>query len=69
MEVNMRVIMIILICLVGMIVLHLWALGIILVVRSGRGLTALLPRKPGHPWLPIADTIAQYGEDHAFPPE
>jgi hypothetical protein len=65
----MRDIMIILICLVGTLVLQLWALGIILVIRSGRGLTSLLQQKPGHPWLPIADTIAQYGEDPAFPPE
>jgi hypothetical protein len=65
----MRDIMIILICLVGTLVLQLWALGIILVIRSGRGLTSLLQQKPRHPWLPIADTLAQYGEDPAFPPE
>jgi hypothetical protein len=65
----MREIMWVLICLVGLLVLHLWALGIILVIRTGRGLTSLLPQKPGHPWLPIDDTIAQYGADHNFPPD
>jgi hypothetical protein len=65
----MREILMILICLAGMIVLSLWALGISLAIRSGGGFAKLFSRKPGHPWLSIADTIAQYGEDHPFPPD
>ena len=65
----MREIAMAFICIVGVMVISLWALAITLVVRSGKGILSLFSPHSKHQWLSIADTIAQYGDDHSLPVE
>ena len=69
MEVCMRELAIVFICITGMMVISLWALAIALVVRSGKGILSLFSPLSKHQWLSIADTIAEYGDDQSLPVE
>jgi hypothetical protein len=55
------------ICWVGLIVIGLWAMALILVIRSGKGILSLFSRQVKHQWLSIPETIALYPEDHSLP--
>ena len=57
------------ICIVGVMVISLWALTITLTIRSGKGLLSLFSPHSKHQWLSIADTIAEYGDDQSLPVE
>ena len=57
------------ICIVGVMVISLWALTITLAIRSGKGLLSLFSPRSKHQWLSIADTIAEYGDDQSLPVE
>jgi hypothetical protein len=50
------------ICLAGGLTLTFWALALILLARSGRGLSKLFTR-PRRAWLPLARTASQYSDD------
>jgi hypothetical protein len=63
----MREIIMVFICLVGLLVLSIWTLGIVLAIKSGRGITTFFSHKPKHLWLSIPDTITQYHEDQTSP--
>ena len=65
----MREIAMAFICFAGMMVISLWALTIMLAIKSGKGILSLFSRRPKREWLSIPDSIAQYGDDHAFPIE
>jgi hypothetical protein len=61
----MREIAMAFICFAGLMVIGSWALTITLAVKSGKGILSLFTRQRKHQWLSAADTIAQYGGDHA----
>ncbi len=65
----MQAIAMIAIGLVGILVISFWAIGIAVVIRSGKSLSGLFKRKLNHPYLSIPDSIDQYGDDQIFPPE
>ena len=62
----MRELLVVFICLVGMLVIAMWALTIMLAISSGKGLFSLFSHQPEHQWLSIPDTIAQYGDDQSI---
>ncbi len=62
----MREIAIGFICFAGMMVLGLWTLAVVLAIKSGKGILSLFKQQHKYQWLPIDDTIAQYGSDHQF---
>ena len=61
----MRTLAMAFICFAGMGVLGFWALAILAVVQSGKGILSLYNRRPSRQWQSVADTIAQYGDDHS----
>ena len=65
----MREIAMAFICVAGVMVISLWALTIMLTIKSGKGILSLFSRRPKREWLSIPDSIAQYGDDHTIPIE
>jgi hypothetical protein len=61
----MREIIMAFICFVGLGILGFWTLAIVALVRSGKGLLSVFNRPRPRQWQSIADTIAQYSDDHS----
>jgi hypothetical protein len=66
----MREIAMAFICFASLMVIALWALTIMLAIKSGKGILSkrrslsAFSQQHKHQWLSIPDTIAQYGGDH-----
>ena len=63
----MREIAMAFICVAGMMVISLWAMTIVLTIKSGKSVISLFSRRPKPEWLSVPDSIAQYGDDHTLP--
>ena len=61
----MRELAIAFICFTGIGMLGFWALAILTVIKSGKGLLSLFNRSRPRQWQSIADTIAQYSNAQA----
>lgn len=64
----MREILLVFICCTGNLVFILWAIGLVLAWKSGRGLRGLFSPRSQPDWLSISETLSQYNDDLGFPP-
>jgi hypothetical protein len=63
----MREVILVFFCFAGLMVFGLWSFTIILAITSGKNIFSRFSRQSKRQWLSIPDSIAQYGDDQAYP--